>query len=91
MTTSRSGSSRARPACPSRRVHAVKVIFRDFLDTGATLELTFRDLDDEATRGRLRKTFHFLISSFVRQPEISLLHLPSETVFKPFWWKETVE
>ena len=70
---------------------AVKVIFRDFLDTGATLELTFRDLDDEATRGRLRKTFHFLISSFVRQEEISLLHLPSHTVFKPFWWKQTVE
>ena len=70
---------------------AVKVIFRDFLDTGATLQLTFKDLHDHAARAQLCSTLHFLIDSFVHQPDLEVVHEDSECFFQRFVWRQTVE
>ena len=62
---------------------AVKVVFRDFLDCGATLELTFPDVEDDDARANARNALQCLVWSFARQPEVSVLHLPSKKVFRP--------
>lgn len=70
---------------------AVKVVFRDFLDCGATLELTFPDVDDDDARANVRNALQCLVWSFVRQPDVAVLHLPSKTVFRPLRFRTRAE